>query len=1172
MHSMRLWQVTFVLSMKVTAATAVVHAMPHDEQKTPEFPKQFIIEFAKPVIELANSRSVRVPAMRAALRQGRKSKALPARTYKRLRRAVNTGVQSKQREIVAIVGGGELQPIGRGMVFAGAVLSQGALSTPQFADAVGRLRKHGYSVWEDRTVRASLSSSVTSVGAPAVWNLVDSQRRQVRGTGIKIGIIDTGIDYRHPDLGGCAAFVGCSKVAGGYDFVNRDTDPMDDQGHGTHVAAIAAGNGTLRGVAPAATLYAYKVLDADGRGDFSNVIAAIDRSVDPNGDGNPADHLHVVNLSLGADSGSPDDPVAHAVDRAFEAGVVAVVAAGNAGTDESIGTPGLARNAVTVGAFDHRTSLVTSFSSRGPVRWSKPDGKEYYLSKPDLVAPGEGICAARASAWSGDTELNCLDSRHVKISGTSMASPHVAGMAALLRQKNPSWPPARVKQALINTAVALPEPPAIGGAGSVSGAAAWQPTGLPVITMPDFAPAIVNGTIPFTVYVSTNTTGPVQVVLDASMPVIEGEPPQWFELERRTITSGTFTYTRSVNALTLRDGTHMLRLRVIRGDGVTSARYAHLPIQKLAFTSPEPNDLVNPNEPLRIDTSVASGLLSSQVTLEYKEGHFHSSATWKGISGSLIPAGSLATGYYTIRARLAQSGIVDAQMLTIFADRTLKRGWPVRVPTDCPVDRDNQGACEFGGGPRPVPLTVDLDGNGAKEVLVASGHNPLRLRAFRADGSPVFNIAVDETREFNVHYSARLTSGYSQLHQKTIIFALSNDWYGSSLHAFLPDGRSVPGWPVALPDMHDGHVAIADINADGTNRVVVYTGGKPAETIPTRVLVFRLDGTLQSGWDVPVRNRTIDATGLAVANLDGDAALEIVVSGGQDLVPPSETTPANPYSYTGALFAYEANGAPLSGWPRLTNGWPRSGLLVADLDRNGSYEIVTATTGGYNDSCSVENTLSCQKVYVFDARGNVRPGFPITTGESRFVVSPVAADFDRSFPGLELLFCPSADPMYRFLGACGAIRSNGTWSPARMFTPEGAVSGAIAGDITGDGVPELLVASGEVGALPIFGARPLHMSPDGGVFAWTSTGALVSGFPKPLESGLTNMSPTIGDVDGDGYIDLVAASADIGHKTLSTYKSKRRNAIYMWQLDARTPAGFAWPEEGGSRHHIYWSR
>ncbi|MEK6871399.1 MAG: S8 family serine peptidase, partial [Nanoarchaeota archaeon] len=307
------------------------------------------------------------------------------------------------------------------------------------------------SVSPNYEVEATLMDSVPLIGADKVWqldtdgnNCVVSGKECLTGKGIKIGIIDTGVDYTHADLGGC--FGNNCKVAWGYDFVNKDSDPMDDHGHGTHVAATAGGKGVLQGVAPDATIYAYKVLSAGGSGSFSNVIAAIERSVDPDQDKDFSDHLDVISLSLGAYCGKyppecgPDDSVSRAIDNAVSAGVVAVIAAGNSGPGEkTIGSPGTAREAITVGAIN-KQKIVASFSSRGPVEWIDVQGNFQSIMKPDVVAPGVFICAAQwGKAWDESKCSTLVDEEHVQISGTSMAAPHVAGAVALLKQKHPDW-------------------------------------------------------------------------------------------------------------------------------------------------------------------------------------------------------------------------------------------------------------------------------------------------------------------------------------------------------------------------------------------------------------------------------------------------------------------------------------------------------------------------------------------------------------------------------------------------------------------------------------------------------------------------------------------------------------------------------------------------------------
>ena len=233
------------------------------------------------------------------------------------------------------------------------------------------------------------------------------------GLGIKIGIIDSGLNYNHPDLDGV--------YAGGYDFVQSDNDPMDVYGHGTHVAgsACAEDNGFgVVGVAPGCSLYILRVLNDDGVSSWSRVIAAMDWAVTNN--------LQVVNLSLG-NSRDPGTAVKAAFDNSEAAGLVIAAAAGNSGTVQGKGDniiyPAKYASVIAVGATDSADNRA-GFSSTGV--------------NLEIMAPG----AAVLSTWNDDVSyLNpqpfCLDGvcYYKYGSGTSMASPHIAGVAALLISK-----------------------------------------------------------------------------------------------------------------------------------------------------------------------------------------------------------------------------------------------------------------------------------------------------------------------------------------------------------------------------------------------------------------------------------------------------------------------------------------------------------------------------------------------------------------------------------------------------------------------------------------------------------------------------------------------------------------------------------------------------------------
>ena len=193
--------------------------------------------------------------------------------------------------------------------------------------------------------------SNTVIGVNEIWQLKDAKGNPVDGTGMVIAIIDTGVDYTHPDLGG--GFGPNYKVIGGYDFGDNDSDPMDVNGHGTHVAGIAAADGVIKGVAPKAKILAYKIVAGEsGSASTEAIIAGIERAV--------KDGANVANLSFGSGSlgtSDPEDPENKAFDNAADAGVLSSIAAGNQGArcqtkPYPLGSPSGARKVISVAASD----------------------------------------------------------------------------------------------------------------------------------------------------------------------------------------------------------------------------------------------------------------------------------------------------------------------------------------------------------------------------------------------------------------------------------------------------------------------------------------------------------------------------------------------------------------------------------------------------------------------------------------------------------------------------------------------------------------------------------------------------------------------------------------------------------------------------------------------------
>ncbi|SEM72266.1 S8 family peptidase [Lihuaxuella thermophila] len=311
-------------------------------------------------------------------------------------------------------------------------------------------------VYLDRTVYALLDTATPTTGAPRVWD------QNNLGENATIAVIDTGITP-HPDI--------ASRIIAFHDFVNHKTKPYDDNGHGTHCAGCAAGDGTLsagryRGVAPKALLIGVKVLGRFGEGSLSNVMAGIQWCIRHKEEYN----IRVISLSLGSEANIPykDDPLCQIVEQAWKSGIVVVAAAGNSGPKPgTIGSPGIHPLIITVGATDdHETTdrsddKVAKFSSRGPTI----DG----ISKPDILAPGTNIVSLRSKCSFLDLSMpeKRIAKYYFSLSGTSMATPIVAGVVALMVSANPSLSPDEIKQRLLRAAVSLGEDKNSQGAGQV---------------------------------------------------------------------------------------------------------------------------------------------------------------------------------------------------------------------------------------------------------------------------------------------------------------------------------------------------------------------------------------------------------------------------------------------------------------------------------------------------------------------------------------------------------------------------------------------------------------------------------------------------------------------------------------------------------------------------------
>jgi subtilisin family serine protease len=757
---------------------------------------------------------------------------------------------------------------------------------------LGRLRALGYRAEPALTITASLEKSVPAIGVSRVWSeTFDSKGAHITGLGIRVGVIDTGIDYGHPDFGSCgtAQFLSgaCARVKGGYDWVDNDSDPTDDNLHGTHVASIIGANGSVKGVAPDASLYALRVLDASGSGSSADIIRAIEWATDPNNDGDFSDHLDVINLSLGSSMGNADTADSVAADNAAAAGLIVVAAAGNAGPDpKTIGSPGAARQVITVGA-SLLNDTVAEFSSRGPVR-----SGDTLISKPDLVAPGVSICAALRTGASRST---CQDENHTVLTGTSMAAPHIAGVAALLKQARPLMSPAHAKALLKATARSLrnslgePLSAYEQGAGVVAALTAVQ------YALADKLPPVATLTTSGTLYEDSvsivgSADGSNFEAYEVFLASTAGAPEQ-------LIASGTSPIREAelglLKVASLPSGEYTLRL-VVRADKQEVQTKSEVAVRHVAILSP-----LSPREAptgARMvygssDTIDIVGRVTGQGLQDYSLNVCWNFADDSGCAPQAVTP-NLQTRVPTINGSL---GTLDITQLTV-----LRRGLYT------------------------LKLTANYTDRASEVVSQELYLDPLMLRKY----SPALRCDQNTPCE--------------HIGQQPLLADVTNDGIPETifsvsryLHVINGDGSPLPGWPKSTDHSLLTPPSVGDIDGDGHVDIVVQGYDfLSSSRVRGAIYAFGADGALLSGWpsrfDVnPSAMRRYLGDFITVADIDGDTKAEVLLS---------------PFE------CLSSNGAPCSTWsPPPISTTPEGfrmfgGLAIGDLDNDGDNEIVSTLT------------------------------------------------------------------------------------------------------------------------------------------------------------------------------------------------------------------------------------
>jgi subtilisin family serine protease len=944
-------------------------------------------------------------------------------------------------------------------------------------------------VYPNYQVKAFLNETIPLIHATSSWAL------GYTGKNVAIAIIDTGVDYTHPMLGGCdRVHIGC-KVANGYDFVNNDNDPMDDNGHGTHCAGIAAGkldldndnvyepeNGEIWGVAPDATLFAYKVLDAYGSGWISDVIAGIEAAVE--------DHADVISMSLGG-FGNPDDPLSQAADNAVAQGVVVVVAAGNEGPAyETVSSPGTARKVITVGA-SNKSDQIADFSSRGPVKWS---GK--VLIKPDVLAPG---VAVTSSVPTGTCEL-CDSSGYKSLSGTSMATPHVAGLAALLKQAHPDWAPEVIKMVIRNTAKDLGYDIFTQGYGRIDVEAAINVTTSPPIARLKEFSYEATGTIQ--IYgTATNTTGTLE-----SYALYYGEAPKptnWNLIctSSNPVVEGILC---SFDTSRVKDGEYLIKLEAKDSFGRVSVDTNLIYVNNIEITFPLNNDIFRAGDRIEIRGRAIIGTSGSQsYSLEYGLGATPTSWTTITSSTNQVIDGILGIwdtsqitqpDFYTIRITANySSGVSSSEYIrNIYLDPTLKEGWPRRLKE-----------LNYWGG-LVEPVVGDLEGDGKKEIIVYQGGPPPKLYVFKEDGSILKGWPVELENEYLTGFdiAAPSIADVDGDGEKEILVNGLEKVYIYGKDGTLKKEISVDGWVLSSP-------VVVDLNNDRKPEIIVRFEGETGQFLA----VFDSEGNLRSGWpklyyDYQGQLGCVTITPYesvpAVGNFDDDPELEIVVAGNRN-------TPSG--DCEGRVHVFNFDGSIVKGFPVDLEGKVYSSPSVGDVDRDGNNEIVVGTLKG--------------NVYVIKNDGKILNGWPKSI-RGGIWGSPALADFDGDgYLEIGLSSYGAVSVIYLF-DYQGNIISG--WP---KITSHYDVRSPLFVDINGDGKLDVLGNGGGI-------------ENNSGIYAWDFQGNLIEGFPKITEN-YAEAAATLADIDMDEKLELVASSDH--DEDLTTGKLKYRNTIYVWELN-----------------------
>jgi subtilisin family serine protease len=942
--------------------------------------------------------------------------------------------------------------------------------------------------------------ALEKIQAPAAWDIETGSPEVV------IAIVDTGIDWDHPDLAANIWINPGEDLNGngivdpedfndvdddgngyvddirGYDFVSissssvypgedpgpPDNDPMDFRGHGTLVTGVAGAvtnngfgiAGVCWNVKMMAVRAGFKNLSGGGSFQISDIAQAIQYATD--------NDSRVINMSFGGygESTTMED----ACDYADAFDVVMVAAAGNSNSNRPDNFPASYENVISVASSDENDSKLFN-SDYG-----------HWL---DVCAPGIGILT---TAFNDSFE---------QAWATSIATPFATGLAGLILSKRPSFSNIDVRQIIQSTTDDVLDPLDDGshlagwdeysGYGRINAFHALQIESIPYARIiSDLEGSTVKGTVE----VTGTAAGPnfQEYILDYGF----GTCPDTWHVLRSSSVPVSEDVLLSWNTMLDEDGLYTLRLTVMDSMGNRASDKKILSVRNTYISEPAMGIYTNYRIFRGGETIIIVGSTSitgfHEYTIHYGRGK--SPATWIEIGRSSVPITDGIIGewntddivhadYYTLLLTVSfASGLHNTDQIPMYIDPQLMEGWPQELPNWHIPEQ---------------PATADLDGDGFKEIVFGAWD----LYVFDHDGNIRAGFPID-----GIYYSV---VGDLDLDGDLEIIGI-DDWIedngGGGVSAWHHDGTVVSGWPVHIPWQVFSPPVLFDLDQDGYLEIII------SRTTYNKLYILNHDGTsFNNGWPKDINFPATPAIG----DLDGDGEVEIVVSEGN-----LSGSYGSPYQ----VYAWHIDGSILEGWPQTIegNGAKPSCPVIGDLDGDGELDVIIGCETG--------------KVYAWHGNGTPLDGWPTTDATAHIGTTPALADIDGD-GDLEVIVGSRGD-LQEYAWHHNGVLVNG-WPQPVGESGAGVYSSPSVGDIDGDGDMEIL-----------------QSCLDDKLYIWHHDGTPFEGWPR-LVSGqkflFTRATPVIDDLDGDGDVEIACGGESL---------------FSVWDLPGQyDPANIEW----GTFHH-----